>query len=62
MRCQPQPTHVPGTPKGEELALTQKEEGRSANRQHYQSARDSTGINAKNREPIDPRMPHIPPA
>jgi hypothetical protein len=26
------------------------------------NARSSTGINAKNREPIDPRMPHLPPA
>jgi hypothetical protein len=26
------------------------------------TARDSTSVNAADREPIDPRMPHIPPA
>ncbi len=28
----------------------------------YSEARDSTGINAEKREPIDPRMPNMPPA
>jgi len=59
----PQPVHIPGTVKGEELALTKKEPGRKiANGRNYRTARDSTGINAHSREPIDPSMPNIPPA
>jgi hypothetical protein len=59
----PQPVHVPGTVKGEELALKKKEPGRgTSNRSPYRSARDSTGINASHREPIVPGMPNIPPA
>jgi len=57
----PQPVHVPGTIKGEELALTHKEPGRGEGKQ-YRSSRDSTGINAKARAPIHPKMPSIPPA
>jgi hypothetical protein len=59
---QPEPTHVPGTNKGEEQALTSKEPGREAGRKNYQSMRDSTGINAEARGPIHPSMPHIPPS
>jgi hypothetical protein len=57
----PQPVHVAGTRKGEEAALNKREPGRGEGK-HYRSARDSTGINAKNREPIAPSMPSIPPA
>jgi hypothetical protein len=57
----PQPVHIAGTKKGEEAALHKKEPGRGGDPQ-YRSARDSTGINAKNRGPIAPSMPHIPPA
>jgi hypothetical protein len=57
----PQPNHVPGTNKGEEQALNIKEPGREAGRKNYQSARDSTGINADKRNPIHPAMPNIPP-
>jgi hypothetical protein len=57
----PQPVHVAGTRKGEEAALHGKEPGRGDGKQ-YRSARDSTGINAKNRGPIVPAMPNIPPA
>lgn len=59
---QPQPSHIPGTKKGEEQALTSKEAGRDANRKNYLDARDSTGINAAARQPIHPAMPNIPPA
>lgn len=55
------PSHTPGTPKGEERVL---EEGREAGRRHrepHRTARDSTSINAEAREPVDPRMPHLPP-
>ncbi|HWF19356.1 MAG TPA: hypothetical protein VG754_08810 [Verrucomicrobiae bacterium] len=54
--------HVAGTPRGEEKALKQREPGRNPHRKYYRSARDSTGINPANREPIDRSMPEIPPA
>ena len=56
-----QPTHVPGTIRGEELSLHHKEPGRGVGRQ-YRSARDSTGICASKRQPISPKMPFIPPS
>ena len=62
MSKQPAPVHIPGTVKGEELALHQKEPGRGGGGRGYTSARDSTGINAKARMPIHPRMPNLPPA
>ncbi len=55
-------SHVSGIPKGEEQALKTKEAGRDLDRKNYQSARDSTGINAEKRQPISPAMPNIPPA
>jgi hypothetical protein len=60
----PQPTHVFGTSRGEELVKRRgRENGRSDdNPQGYRSARDSTGLNARQRQPIDPAMPSIPPA
>jgi hypothetical protein len=62
MSKNPQPVHVPGTPKGEELALKGREPGRDPNRKYYRSARDATGINADKREPIIQGMANIPPA
>jgi hypothetical protein len=56
------PSHTPGTPKGEERVIRH---GREAGRQDHpphRRARDSTSINADAREPIDPRMPEMPPA
>ncbi|HWE01631.1 MAG TPA: hypothetical protein VG326_04415 [Tepidisphaeraceae bacterium] len=60
----PKPTHVPGTHKGEELVMKRgREPGRGEQgSKYYQSARDSTAINADGRKPIDPRMPNMPPA
>jgi hypothetical protein len=58
------PTHVPGTNKGEEMVLTHGHEpGRAENSRsgYYRSARDATSLNADLREPIDPRMPSLPP-
>jgi hypothetical protein len=55
------PAHTPGTPKGEERV---RREGREPGREdlkHGRRARDATSINAEAREPIDPRMPHLPP-
>jgi hypothetical protein len=47
--------------KGEETALNSKEPGRGEGK-HYRTARDSTSIQPKSREPIIAAMPHIPPA
>jgi hypothetical protein len=53
-------SHTPGTFRGEE-ATTKKgiEPGRETG---TRTARDSTAVNAKARDPIDPRMPYMPPA
>ena len=54
------PAHTPGTPKGEELVRRKgREAGRHARAPH-RTARDSTSVAST--EPIDPRMPHMPPA
>jgi hypothetical protein len=52
-------SHTAGTSRGEEV-VTQKgpEPGRETG---TRTARDSTSINPKARDPIDPRMPHMPP-
>lgn len=56
------PAHTPGTPKGEEMVLRKGREPGRDNPRFSRDARDATGINAKARGPIDPRMPHLPPA
>jgi hypothetical protein len=56
------PSHTPGTPKGEERLRREGPEPGRENRKLGRTARDATGINARARDPIDPRMPHIPPA
>jgi hypothetical protein len=54
------PSHTPGTSRGEEL---RRQKGPEPGREKgYRTARDSTSIDAGDREPIDPRMPHMPPA
>jgi hypothetical protein len=59
----PKGTHVAGTQRGEELVRDKgREPGRDSGGSSYRTARDSTGLNAKARGPIDPRMPNIPPA
>ncbi len=56
------PSHTPGTPKGEErVGREGREPGRDSSTT-TRTARDSTSINPQAREPIDPRMPHLPPA
>jgi hypothetical protein len=58
----PDPVHVQGMHKGEELVLNKgREPGRNGSGQ-YRSSRDSTGINAEHEKPIHPAMPNIPPA
>lgn len=60
----PKPVHVKGTSRGEDRVKHHgREPGREdKNRQGYRTARDSTSVSSKHREPIDPRMPNIPPA
>lgn len=58
----PEPTHVPGTHRGEELVTKRgREAGRKEDTPH-RTARDSTSINPGGEKPIDSRMPNIPPA
>lgn len=56
------PSHTPGTPKGEERVRRAGREPGREDLKHGRLARDATSINPKAREPIDPRMPHLPPA
>jgi hypothetical protein len=52
--------HTKGTQRGEAWAYQgRKEPGREG---PGRTARDATGINADKRKPIDPQMPHLPPA
>jgi hypothetical protein len=53
------PSHTPGTHRGEDWAKHGPEPGRENS---YSTARNSTSINPKAAGPIDPRMPHLPPA
>lgn len=56
------PSHTPGTAKGEERVRRHgREPGRESD-EFNRTARDATSINAKDRAPIDPRMPEMPPA
>ncbi len=65
----PNPVHTPGTDKGEEKTRTDgKEPGRhdtgttgQANRPSGKTtARDVTGVNPDNENPVDPASPNIP--
>jgi hypothetical protein len=52
-------SHTNGTKRGEDWAYKGgKEPGREG---PGRTARDSTGINHDKRQPIDPRMPNLPP-
>ena len=54
------PSHTPGSRKGEEeLARSGPEPGRERG---VRTARDATSLNADKRDPIDSRMPYMPPA
>jgi hypothetical protein len=53
------PSHTPGTTRGEEdVQRRGAEPGRETG---TRTARDATSINPSHRDPIDPRMPHLPP-
>ncbi len=53
------PSHTPGTPKGEELVRRKGREAGRDDRRFQRTARDSTSVCST--DPIDPRMPHMPP-
>ncbi len=53
-------SHTAGNRRGEEM-LAKK--GPEPGREHGgRTARDSTSISPKSKQPIDPRMPNMPPA
>lgn len=54
--------HSSGTAKGEEWVQKRGREPGRTDPDTARTARDSTSIQAEARAPIDPRMPHIPPA
>ena len=54
--------HTPGVPKGEECVQIHGREPGRDNAKRVRTARDATSINVAGAEPIDPRMPHLPPA
>jgi hypothetical protein len=54
-------SHTPGTPKGEERVRAAGREPGREDLMHGRGARDATSIDPAAREPIDPRMPHLPP-
>jgi hypothetical protein len=56
------PAHTPGTPRGEELVRKMGREPGRTDPSSARVARDATSINPAARAPIDPRMPHLPPA
>lgn len=56
------PAHTPGAPRGEEMVRRLGREPGRENRRVARTARDATSINPEARAPIDPRMPHLPPA
>ena len=56
------PSHTPGTPRGEELVRDYGREDGRKGPGSGRTARDATSINPQDREPIDPKMPHLPPA
>jgi hypothetical protein len=54
------PTHVKGVKQGNSTGNYEKQDGHLAD--GSSTAARSTGINSGAREPIDPRMPNLPPA
>ena len=60
MAKQSDPTHVRGIKEGNSTGNYERQAGHMPDGTSTQ--RRSTGINAKAREPIDPRMPNLSPA
>jgi hypothetical protein len=60
MKSTDAPTHVKGIKQGNSTGNYEKQDGHLPDGRS--SAARSTGINTGSREPIDPRMPNLPPA
>jgi hypothetical protein len=58
----PEPTHVIGTHRGEEVVRRKGREPGRKDKTSHRTARDSTSVNPGGEKPIDSRMPNIPPA
>ncbi len=56
------PAHTEGTRRGETWVRDLGREPGRKGKDGGRTARDATGINAKHRTPIDPKMPNLPPA
>ena len=56
------PAHTPGAPRGEEMVRKLGREPGRDNPRARRTARDAMSINPDAGDPIDPRMPHLPPA
>lgn len=54
------PSHVKGIKQGNAKGNYERQAGHQADGRR--TAEASTGVNAKARNPIDPRMPNLPPA
>jgi hypothetical protein len=54
------PAHTPGIRMGNQLGAFARERGHTADGKA--TARRSTGIDSRSRDPIDPQMPNLPPA
>lgn len=54
------PSHVKGIKQGNSVGNYEKQVGHEPDGRR--TAESSTGVNAKARNPIDPRMPNLPPA
>ena len=54
------PAHTPGVRQGNSVGNYEKQAGHNPDGTSTQER--STGVNAKAREPIDPRMPNLSPA
>jgi hypothetical protein len=61
IRKPPEPIHVAGMHKGEELVLEKGHEPGRGSGKSYRTSRDSTGVNSEREKPIHPAMPDIPP-
>jgi hypothetical protein len=54
------PSHVPGVKQGNSKGNYERQPGHDPD--GTSDARRSTGVNPERRDPIDPRMPNLPPA
>lgn len=55
-----EPTHEPGTTKGEEAAMGEEQQ-KSRSRTDTSTPSDYTGVHPEGKGPIDPQSPTIPP-